>query len=91
MKIAIIGTGYVGLTTGTCLADLGHQVTCVDHGQEKVEKLNRGESPIFEPGLEELIVKNKTAGRLSFTTTIEPAVKAAEVIFICVKDRKSVV
>jgi len=84
MKIAIIGTGYVGLTTGTCLADLGHQVTCVDHGQEKVEKLNRGESPIFEPGLEELIVKNKTAGRLSFTTTIEPAVKAAEVIFICV-------
>lgn len=84
MKIAIIGTGYVGLTTGTCLADLGHQVICIDNNLEKIEKLNNDECPIFEPGLEELIVKNKAAGRLTFSGEIGPAVKESEVIFICV-------
>ncbi|NUM25335.1 MAG: UDP-glucose/GDP-mannose dehydrogenase family protein [Candidatus Buchananbacteria bacterium] len=84
MKATIIGTGYVGLTTGVCLADFGHDIICVDNNLEKVEKLNRGESPIFEPGLEELIVKNKTAGRLTFTSDIKPAILNSEIIFICV-------
>lgn len=84
MKAAIIGTGYVGLTTGTCLAELGHEVICVDNDQEKLKKLEQGISPIFEPGLEELIQKNKDAGRLSFTDDIEKAVVSCEVIFICV-------
>lgn len=84
MDIAIIGTGYVGLTTGVCLADLGHQVICVDNNLEKLAKLEKGESPIFEPGLEELIIKNKNAGRLIFSDNIGSAVKKSEVIFICV-------
>lgn len=84
MKIAIIGTGYVGLTTGTCLADFGHQVVCIDNNPEKLEKLQQGKSPIFEPGLEELIAKNQKAGKLSFSGDIAPAVKSSEVIFICV-------
>jgi len=84
MKIAIIGTGYVGLTTGTCLADLGHQVICVDNDPKKIDQLKQGKSPIFEPGLEELITKNMAAGRLSFTKEIDPVVKESEVIFICV-------
>lgn len=84
MKATIIGTGYVGLTTGVCLADLGHDITCVDNDLSKIEKLNQGKSPIFEPGLEELIVKNKEAGRLSFTSHLKPAVESGEVIFICV-------
>ncbi|MFA6254582.1 MAG: UDP-glucose/GDP-mannose dehydrogenase family protein [Patescibacteria group bacterium] len=84
MKIAIIGTGYVGLTTGTCLADLGHQVICVDNDPKKLDQLKQGKSPIFEPGLEELIAKNMAALRLSFTKEIDPVVKESEVIFICV-------
>lgn len=84
MKIAIIGTGYVGLTTGTCLADLGHDVICVDNDPEKLKKLELGQSPIYEPGLEDLIVKNKETGRLTFTDQIDSAVKQSEVIFICV-------
>ncbi|MFA6410705.1 MAG: UDP-glucose/GDP-mannose dehydrogenase family protein [Candidatus Buchananbacteria bacterium] len=84
MKIAIVGTGYVGLTTGVCLADLGHQVVCIDNNPEKLEKLKQGKSPIFEPGLEELIIKNQKTGRLTFSDNIKPAVKDSEVIFICV-------
>lgn len=84
MKAAIIGTGYVGLTTGTCLAELGHEIICVDNDPKKLEKLNQGISPIFEPGLDELISKNKEASRLSFTSEIGPAINDAEVIFICV-------
>ena len=84
MKIAIIGTGYVGLTTGVCLADLGHQVVCIDNDPKKLEKLQKGISPIFEPGIEELITKNKEAGRLTFSDDIGPAVKESEIIFICV-------
>ncbi len=84
MKIGIIGTGYVGLTTGTCLAELGHDVTCVDNDPKKLEKLQAGKSPIFEPGLEELMAKNSQAGRLTFTADIKPVIAASEVIFICV-------
>jgi UDPglucose 6-dehydrogenase len=84
MKITIIGTGYVGLTTGVCLADSGHNIICIDNNLEKLEKLNKGQSPIFEPGLEELIRKNQVNGRLNFSSEIGPAVRDSEVIFICV-------
>ena len=84
MQLAIIGTGYVGLTTGVCLADLGHTVVCVDHTDSKVELLNQGKSPIFEPGIEELIQKNLAAKQLTFTTDLKAAVHDAEVVFICV-------
>lgn len=84
MKISIIGTGYVGLTTGTCLADFGHDVVCVDNNLAKLEKLKEGKSPIFEPDLEELIQKNIQNNRLKFTDNIALAVQDAEVIFICV-------
>lgn len=84
MKVAIIGTGYVGLTTGVCLADLGHQVICIDNDLEKVDKLKNGESPIFEPGIQDLIKKNLENGRLTFSNKIAPAVQESEVIFICV-------
>ena len=77
MKIAVIGTGYVGLVTGTCLADSGNDVTCVDVDKEKVEMLRRGEVPIYEPGLTELVRRNIAGGRLQFTTNIAAAVKPA--------------
>src|SRR3989339_507325 len=84
MNISIIGAGYVGLTTGTCLAELGHTVDCIDNNEEKLALLNAGHSPIFEPGLEELITKNRANGRLRFSNDIAGAVNNAEVIFICV-------
>ena len=84
MKITIIGTGYVGLVTGTCLSDLGNNVTCVDIDESKIEKLNKGHVPIYEPGLKELIDRNVKEKRLSFTTNLKSAIKSAEVIFICV-------
>ena len=84
MKIAIIGTGYVGLTTGTCFAEVGHHVICVDNNPEKVQTLLNGEIPIYEPGLEELVKKNVEAGRLQFTTNTPDAVEASEVIMIAV-------
>ena len=84
MKIAIIGSGYVGLVTGTCFSDLGNEVICADNDSSKVDLLNSGEVPIYEPGLEGLIKKNRKEKRLSFTTEIEKAVKFADVIFICV-------
>jgi UDPglucose 6-dehydrogenase len=68
MRIAMIGTGYVGLVSGVCLADFGHQVTCVDKDGDKIAALRRGEVPIFEPGLDELVTSNVKAGRLDFTT-----------------------
>lgn len=80
MKIAVAGTGYVGLVTGVCLASKGHQVTCVDVDEKKVEIMRQGISPIYEPGLSELMKENML--RLIFTTNYEKAYSDAEVIFI---------
>jgi UDPglucose 6-dehydrogenase len=84
MRIAVIGTGYVGLVTGTCFAETGNDVTCVDNNLEKIERLRRGEIPIFEPGLEELVERNASAGRLVFTTDLPEAVKSAEIVYLAV-------
>jgi UDPglucose 6-dehydrogenase len=84
MKLAIIGTGYVGLVTGTCFAELGNDVICADNDEKKINVLNEGKIPIYEPGLEELVKKNREHKRLRFTTDIEEAVKASQVVFICV-------
>ena len=84
MKIAMIGSGYVGLVSGACLADFGHDVACVDKSQERIAALERGEMPIYEPGLKELVDANVEAGRLSFTRDLAPAVAAADVVFIAV-------
>jgi len=84
MKITIVGTGYVGLVAGTCFADSGHDVACVDIDEGKIEALNRGEIPIFEPGLEELIHKNVKERRLTFTKELAPAVATSKVAFIAV-------
>ena len=84
MKLCMIGTGYVGLVSGTCFADIGNQVICVDKDIKKINKLNSGFSPIYEPGLEELIKKNFLAKRLSFTNNIKNAINASDIIFICV-------
>tara|TARA_X000001036_G_scaffold329790_1_gene308481 strand:+ start:835 stop:2139 length:1305 start_codon:yes stop_codon:yes gene_type:complete len=84
MKLCMIGTGYVGLVSGTCFADIGNQVICVDKDLDKIKKLKSGKSPIYEPGLNELIKKNYSAKRLFFTTDIKEAVNSADVIFICV-------
>lgn len=84
MKLAIIGTGYVGLVTGTCFADLGNNVVCADNDAKKIDTLKAGGVPIYEPGLEELIKKNLKSGRLEFTDDIKTAIQSAEIIFICV-------
>ena len=84
MKIAVVGTGYVGLVAGSCLAETGNNVHCVDIDEKKIARLNRGEIPIYEPGLEPLVKRNKEEGRLSFTTDLAASVRAAEVIFIAV-------
>lgn len=84
MKISIIGTGYVGLVTGTCLAELGHQVICVDNNKQKIDGLKKLILPIYEPGLEDLIKKNVKKKRLSFTTSIKEATKECQIIFIAV-------
>ncbi len=84
MKITIFGTGYVGLVTGTCLAEMGNHVTCVDVDEGKVARLSRGEVPIFEPGLETLVQRNHQAGRLTFTTDAAAAIAHGEVVFIAV-------
>ena len=83
-KIVVTGTGYVGLVTGTCFADLGNNVVCVDVDEDKIEKLKKGRSPIYEPGLEEMIGRNIKSRRLSFTTDYEDALEDAEFIFIAV-------
>ncbi len=83
-RIAVIGTGYVGLVSGACLADFGNQVTCIDVDQKKIAALQRGEIPIFEPGLEEVVARTTAAGRLSFTVGLADAVRASEVVFIAV-------
>eukprot|EP00237_Pycnococcus_provasolii_P006092 CAMPEP_0206126506 /NCGR_PEP_ID=MMETSP1472-20131121/22526_1 /ASSEMBLY_ACC=CAM_ASM_001108 /TAXON_ID=41880 /ORGANISM="Pycnococcus provasolii, Strain RCC251" /LENGTH=90 /DNA_ID=CAMNT_0053517525 /DNA_START=21 /DNA_END=290 /DNA_ORIENTATION=+ len=84
MKIAMIGTGYVGLVSGVCFSDFGHDVVCLDKNPDKIAMLERGEVPIFEPGLDALMVKNVEAGRLRFTTDLETAIDGAEAVFIAV-------
>src|SRR6187200_612879 len=84
MRIAMIGTGYVGLVSGTCLADFGHHVTCVDKDQAKIDGLLAGRMPIWEPGLEALVKSNVDRGRLEFTTELGKALAGAEAVFIAV-------
>ncbi len=84
MRICMIGTGYVGLVSGTCFAEIGNQVVCVDKDINKIKKLNSCISPIYEPGLDELIKKNSLSKRLTFTINIKQAIKSSDIIFICV-------
>src|SRR3954463_11628486 len=84
MKIAVIGTGYVGLVTGTCFAESGNEVTCVDKDRHKIEMLEKGQLPIYEPGLAELVQRNRREGRLAFTTDLGAAVRPARLIFVAV-------
>ncbi len=84
MKIVMVGTGYVGLVSGVCLSDFGHEVVCVDKNPAKIERLNRGEVPIYEPGLDALMAKNVAAGRLAFSVDLEQAMDGAGAVFIAV-------
>ena len=84
MHIAMIGAGYVGLVTGACFSEFGHNVTCIDRDEAKIKKLNAGDLPIYEPGLEELVAGSVKSGRLSFATGLEDAVKGADAVFIAV-------
>jgi len=84
MRIAMIGSGYVGLVSGACFSDFGHHVVCVDKAAAKIDALNSGRMPIYEPGLDALVAKNVAAGRLSFTTELTPAVAEADAVFIAV-------
>ena len=84
MRVTVIGTGYVGLVSGACFSDFGHDVVCVDKDQTKIDALLAGEIPIFEPGLDQLVAENVAAGRLSFSTDLAQSVPAADVVFIAV-------
>lgn len=84
MKVAMIGTGYVGLVSGTCFAEFGAEVICVDNVQSKIDNIQKGIMPIFEPGLDDLVKRNIESGRLTFTTDIKAAVAASDIVFICV-------
>src|SRR5437867_1442411 len=84
MKIAVVGTGYVGLVVGACLAENGNDVTCVDKEASKIATLEAGNMPIYEPGLEELVRRNHAEERLVFTTDLPRAVQACEIVFIAV-------
>jgi UDPglucose 6-dehydrogenase len=84
MQLTMVGTGYVGLVTGACFAETGNQVTCLDVDERKIEKLKKGESPIYEPGLTEMLARNIHSGRITFTLDKQTAYQSAEVIFICV-------
>lgn len=92
MKIAVIGTGYVGLVSGTCFAEIGHEVTCVDKDEGKIATLNKGDCPIYEPGLTDIIKTNLKCGRLAFSSSLSGAVREADIVFIAVgtpQDEKS--
>ena len=82
MNICIVGVGYVGLVTGSCFAEFGHNVICMDNDEEKIESLRQGKIPIYEPGLEEMVKRNQTAGRLHFATDATEAVEKSLAIFI---------
>ena len=84
MDIAIIGTGYVGLVSGACFADFGHDVICIDKDPAKIEQLNAGKMPIYEPGLDELVSRNARAGRLAFTNGLADGIAGASAIFVAV-------
>ena len=84
MKLCMIGTGYVGLVSGVCFSDLGNTVYCVDNDKKKINLLNSGKVPIYEPGLEEILKRNFKQNRLIFTTDLKSAVTNSDVIFICV-------
>ena len=84
MKITMIGSGYVGLTTGTCFANLGNNVICLDVDKSKIDLLKQGEMPFFEPGLKEMVEQNVKENRLTFTTEVEEAIKSSDIIFLCV-------
>lgn len=84
MKIVIVGTGYVGLVTGACLAEVGTEVICVDVDQRKIDNLKKGILPIYEPGLEQIVYSNSSKGRLSFSTSFEDSIKGASIVFIAV-------
>ena len=84
MRVAMIGSGYVGLVSGACFADFGHTVVCIDKDPTKIERLNRGEIPIFEPGLDDLVETNVRDGRLSFTQDGAEAIRNADAVFIAV-------
>ena len=83
-RICVMGTGYAGLVTGTCLADFGNTVVCVDIDEQRIDRLNAGQVPIYEPGLQELVERNARLGRLSFSAEAGFAIKSSEIIFICV-------
>ena len=84
MKLCMIGTGYVGLVSGVCFSDLGNDVICVDKDKNKINLLQTGKIPIYEPGLSELVVKNFKNKRLSFSTNLKKSVNESDIIFICV-------
>src|SRR5215213_967894 len=84
MRVTVIGSGYVGLVSGACFSDFGHVVTCVDTDAAKIDRLRQGETPVFEPGLEQLLQRNTVAGRLFFTTDPPGAVRSADVVLITV-------
>ena len=81
MKIAMVGTGYVGLVSGACFSEFGWDVVCVDNNADKITMLENGQMPIYEPGLDDLVDRNVAAGRLSFTTDLASAVKTADAVF----------
>ena len=84
MKIAVVGTGYVGLVLGACLAENGNTVICVDNDASKIDTLKAGKMPIYEPGLEEMVLRNEHEDRLTFTTDLASSVRASEIVFIAV-------
>src|SRR5215469_3556678 len=84
MRVAMIGTGYVGLVSGACFADFGHVVTCIHKDASKIARLERGEIPIFEPGLDDIVARNVREGRLKFATDSADAVREADAVFIAV-------